>query len=85
MLDICLNWLNWFHFLILEVGLLVVLIDHMIFLSPFLDVTKICMSIVFSRTARPWNSLPTEYFPLTYDLNDFKSRINRHLLTAGSF
>ena len=35
-----LNWLNWFHFLILEGGLLVVLIDFMIFLSPFLDFTK---------------------------------------------
>ena len=39
----------------------------------------------FPRTARLWNSLPIECFPLTYDLNDFKSRINRHLLTLGSF
>ena len=39
----------------------------------------------FPRTARPWNSLPIEYFPLTYDLSGFKSRINRHLLTVGSF
>ena len=39
----------------------------------------------FPRTARPSNSLPIECFPLTYDLNGFKSRINRHLLTAGSF
>ena len=31
------------------------------------------------------NSLPTECFPLTYDLSGFKSRINRHLLTVGSF
>ena len=38
----------------------------------------------FPRTARLWNSLPIEYFPLTYDLSDFKSRINRHLLTVGS-
>ena len=35
-------------------------------------------------TARLWNSLPIECFPLSYDLNGFKSRINRHLLTAGS-
>ena len=27
----------------------------------------------------------TECFPSTYDLNSFKSRINRHLLTVGSF
>ena len=36
-------------------------------------------------TARPWNSLPKECFPLTYDLNGFKSRINWHLLTLASF
>ena len=39
----------------------------------------------FSCTARPWNSLPIECFPLTYDLSGFKSRISRHLLTVGSF
>ena len=36
----------------------------------------------FPRTARPWNSLPRECFPLTCDLSGFKSRINRYL---GSF
>ena len=39
----------------------------------------------FPRTARLWNSMPIECFPLTYNLNDVKSRINRHLLTVGSF
>ena len=39
----------------------------------------------FPRTARLWYSLPIECFPLTYNLNGFKSRINRHLLTVGSF
>ena len=39
----------------------------------------------FPRTARIWNSLPIECFPLTYDLSGFKSRINRYLLTVGSF
>ena len=38
--------LNFFHFLILEVGLLLILTDCMIFLSPFLDVTMISMSTV---------------------------------------
>ena len=38
----------------------------------------------FPRTARLWNSLPIECFPLTYDLCEFKSRINRYLLTVDS-
>ena len=32
-----------------------------------------------SYTARPWNSLPVERFPLAYDLNGFSSTIKRHL------
>ena len=39
----------------------------------------------FLRTARLWNSLPLECFPLAYDLSGFKSRINRHLLTVRLF
>ena len=39
----------------------------------------------FPRTAKLLNSLPIECFPLTYDLSGFNSRINRHLLTVGSF
>ena len=39
----------------------------------------------FLRTARLWNYLPIECFPLTYNLNGFKSRINKHLLTVDSF
>ena len=39
----------------------------------------------FPHTVRLWNSLPVECFSLVYDLNGFKSRINRHLLTVGSF
>ena len=45
-LDVLQNLLNWSHFLLLEVGLLVILIDCMIFLSPFLDVTRMSMSTV---------------------------------------
>ena len=40
---------------------------------------------LFPCTARLWNSQPIECFPLTYDLIGFTSRINRHLLTVGSF
>ena len=38
---------QWFHFLILEGGLLVILIDCMTFLSPFVYVTRMSMSTVF--------------------------------------
>ena len=46
LVDVLQNWLNWFHFLFLEGGLLVILIDCMIFLSPFLNVTRMSMSTV---------------------------------------
>ena len=45
---------------------------------------EVYVNSFFSCTARLWNSLPTECFPLTYDLSGFKFRINRHLLTLGS-
>ena len=48
LVDVLQNGLNWFHFLFLKEGLLIILIDCMIFLSSFLDVTKISMSIVLS-------------------------------------
>ena len=42
------------------------------------------LTVGTNELAWPWNSLPIECFPLTYNLNRFKSRINRHLLTVGS-
>ena len=39
-------WLNWFHFLITKGGVLVILIDCMIFLTPLLDLTRMFMSTV---------------------------------------
>ena len=44
----------------------------------------VCVNSFFPHTTRPWNSLPIECFPLTFNLNGFKSRINSHLLTVGS-
>ena len=41
-----LNWLSWFHFLTFEGVLLVILIDFMIFLLPFLNVTRMSMSTI---------------------------------------
>ena len=86
LVDVLQNWLNWSHVLFLEGDLLIIMIDRMIFLPPFLDVTSMSVYVksFFSRTARLCNSLPIECFPLTYDPSGFKSRINRHLLTVGS-
>ena len=42
----------------------------------------------FPPTARPWNSLPREFFHFHFqffDLNGFKSINKRHLLTVGYF
>ena len=50
LVDVLQNWLYWFHFLFLEGGLLVILIDCMIFLSPFLDVARMSMSTIFFLT-----------------------------------
>ena len=61
------------------------LIDCIFFLSVFLDVIRTPVNSFFAHTTRLWNYLPIECFPLTYDLNGFKSRINRYLLTVGSF
>ena len=49
--DIHLNWLNWFHFLIFKRGLPVILIDCMTLLSPFLDVTtmSLCQQFLSSH------------------------------------
>ena len=38
----------------------------------------------FPCTARLLNFLPIEHFPLTYDVNGFNSRINRHLFYVVS-
>ena len=40
LVDVLQNWLNWFHLLFLFP--LIILIGYMIFLSPFLDVTRMC-------------------------------------------
>ena len=36
----------------------------------------VCVNSVFPRTAKLWNSLAIEWFPLMYDIIGFKSRIN---------
>ena len=86
LVDVHLNWLNWFHFLILVVVQLVFLIGCMIFFVTFPRCHKdILLNSFFPGIARFLNSLPAECFPLTYDLNGFKSRVIRNLFSLGSF
>ena len=47
--------------------------------------TVVYFNSLFPPTTRFWNSLPIECFPLTYNLSDFKSRINKHILTVSSY
>ena len=85
LVDVYLNWLNFFHFLILVTVPLVIVMGSIIFLSPFLDrcYKDDYVNSFFPCIARPWNSLPAECFPLIYDLSGFKSRVNRHIFTMG--
>ena len=84
--NVFLNWFNWFYFLILVGGLLIISIDCMTFLPPFLDTTRMSLSICQQfLSLHSWNSLPIECYSLSYDLNGFNSGISsRHLLTVGS-
>ena len=59
-------------------GLLAILIGCMFFLSPFLDVLRMSRPTVSFFAKRLWNSLRAECFPVTYDLNGLKSRVNKH-------
>ena len=67
MADILQNWLNWFHFIFLVGGLLIILIDCTVtFLRCYKDVF---VNSFFPYTARLWNSQPIECFPLIFNLN----------------
>ena len=77
--DVHLNWLNCFHYLFLEVGL------HDFSVTIHRWYKDVYVNSFFPHTARVWNSVPIECFPLGCDVNGFMSRINRHLLTVGSF
>ena len=44
---------------------------------------KFYVTSFFPRTSVMWNSLPISCFPDSYNLNVFKSRVNKFLLTLG--
>ena len=86
MVDVHLNYHNWFHFLILEEGLLVIVVDCMVFSATVPRCYKdLCVNSFFlAQLGMLSYRMPVECFSLICDLNGFKSRINRHLLTVGS-
>ena len=83
MVNVYVNWLNWFYFLSLKGGLVVIFIDFSAAIPRCYK--DVYVNSFFSCKARFWNSLLIECFPLTYDLNYCKFRINRHLITVCSF
>ena len=66
LVDVYLNWPNWFHFLILEGGLLAILIGCMNILSPFLD-AKGCLYQQF-LSSHSWTLEFSAYRMLSFDL-----------------
>ena len=84
LVDVHLNWLTWFLFLIPVGGLLVILIGCMILLSPFLDVVRTSMSPV-SFLTQPNCGINAKCFPLNHDRYGLKFRVHRHPLSLDSF
>ena len=85
LIDVHLNWMNWFYLLILVAAPLILLIGCIIFVIFPGCFNYVNVNSFFSRTPRPWNSLPAECFPLAYDLIGFKSGVNSHLFSLDSF
>ena len=70
------NWFNWFHFLFFQ-GRSTCYSDrlHDFSVTILRCYKDVYVNSFFLCTARLWNSLSIECFPLTYDLNGFKSRV----------
>ena len=84
LVDIHLNWLNWCHFHILTGSPLLILIDCMIFLSSYLNVTRMTISTVFFLLQLGSAILYLQNVFFTCDLNNHKFRVNGTLLFLGS-
>ena len=81
--DIHLNWLHWLYFLIFMEGLIVISFGSIIFLSSFLNVIKISMSIVFSLYLYTREMFASRMLPIELWSISFKSRVIRDLLSLG--
>ena len=78
LVNVNLKWLNWFLFFIPLTVLLVILIACMIIMLHFLNVIRISLSTVslFAQLDSGISLLAVSFL-LTYDVNRFKSRVNR--------
>ena len=85
LVDINLNWLNWFHFLILKVGLLVILIDCMILCHHSKKLEGCLCQVCF--LAQLDSRIPCLQNPFLWLMISaaFKSRISRHLFNCRFF
>ena len=83
LVNVHLTWLNWFNFVVLVVGPLVVLINCHLFLLSILEVRRMSMSTVSSL---PYLSSEIIYMKnvLAHNLNGLKHRVNIHILSLGS-
>ena len=74
LVDVHLSWLSWFYFLISEGGLRFILIDWMIFLSPFLKkLFSIYNNVISVLKKRKLSVLKLRYHPFTYKIAAAKS------------
>ena len=67
LVNVRVNWLNWSHSLILVGVLLSILIDCIISVTIARCYSDVYVNSFSPRTARLWNCLLIECFPLTYD------------------
>ena len=88
LVDVHLNRLNWFRFLVLVEGPLIILIDCMIFLSQFLGIIRTFMSTVSFFTQLYFGILCLQnasLWPMIYIALILEFLDPRHLLSLGSF
>ena len=87
LVDVLQNWLNWFVPLPFSRRRSTRYSDRLHDISVTISrcYKDVYVNSFFPLAAKLWNSLSIECFTLTYDLSGFKSRINRHALTVGSF
>ena len=85
MVDVLQNWLKWFHFLFSRERSTHYSVRSHDFSANIPRCYKdVYVSSFFPGSARLWDSLSVECLHLSYNLNGYKSRITRHLLTANS-